>query len=55
MTEGSVKSTIEASGYSNVTGIKKGSAGDWTAKATKGGKQVAVMVDSKGAVKEAQQ
>jgi hypothetical protein len=55
MTESSVKSKIEASGYSNVTGIKKDSTGDWTAKASKGGKQVAVMVDSKGMVKEAQQ
>jgi hypothetical protein len=55
MTESSVKSKIEASGYSNVTGIKKDSTGDWTAKATKAGKQVAVMVDSKGMVKEAQQ
>ncbi len=55
MTESSVKTKIEASGYSNVTGLKKDSTGDWTAKATKGGKQVAVMVDSKGMVKEAQQ
>jgi periplasmic protein CpxP/Spy len=55
MTESAVKSKIEASGYNNVTGIKKDSTGDWTAKASKGGKQVAVMVDAKGTVKEAQQ
>ena len=42
MTESAVKSKIEASGYTNVTGIKKDSTGDWTAKASKGGKQVAV-------------
>jgi hypothetical protein len=50
-----VKSTLEASGYKNVTGIKKDSMGNWTAQATKGAKQVAVSVDSKGMVKEAQQ
>ena len=50
-----MKTKIEASGYSNVTDLKKDGTGDWTAKATKGGKQVAVMVDSKGTVKEAQQ
>jgi periplasmic protein CpxP/Spy len=55
MSETAVKSKIEASGYTNVTGLKKDSTGDWTAKASKGGKQVAVMVDSKGMVKEAQQ
>ena len=51
----SVKSKIEASGYSNVTNLKQDSTGHWTAQATKGGKQIAVMVDEKGAVKEAQQ
>lgn len=55
MTESAVKSKLEASGYTNVTGIKKDSSGDWSAKASKGGKQIAVMVDSKGMVKEAQQ
>ena len=55
MTQTSVKSKLEASGYSNVTNIKQDSTGDWTAKATKGGKQVAVSVDAKGMVKEAQQ
>ena len=55
MSMSAVKTKIEASGYSNVTNLKKDSTGDWTAHATKGGKQVAVMVDSKGTVKEAQQ
>ena len=55
MSMSAVKTKIEASGYSNVTDLKKDSTGDWTAKATKSGKQVAVMVDSKGTVKEAQQ
>ena len=44
-----------ASGYSNVTNLKQDNAGNWTAKATKGGQQIAVQVDSKGMVKEAQQ
>ena len=51
----SARSKIEASGYSNVTNLKQDSAGQWTAQATKSGKQVAVMVDSKGMVREAQQ
>lgn len=55
MSMSSVKSKIEASGYSNVTNLKQDATGDWTAKATKAGKQVAVAVDSKGTVKEAQQ
>jgi hypothetical protein len=55
MTQTSVKSKLEASGYSNVTNIKQDLAGNWTAKATKGGQQVAVSIDSTGMVKEAQQ
>jgi hypothetical protein len=55
MTQTSVKSKLEASGYSNVTNLKQDNAGNWTAKATKGGQQVAVSIDSKGMVKEAQQ
>ena len=55
MSQSSVKSKIEASGYSNVTNLKQDTSGQWTAQATKGGKQIAVMVDSKGTVKEAQQ
>ena len=50
-----VKSKIEASGYTNVTGLKQDAGGGWSAKASKGGQQVAVSVDSKGMVKEAQQ
>jgi len=50
-----VKSKIEASGYTNVTGLKQDADGGWSAKASKGGQQVAVSVDSKGMVKEAQQ
>jgi hypothetical protein len=53
--QSAVKTKIEASGYSNVTGLKQDSKGQWTAQATKGGKQIAVMVDSAGTVKEAQQ
>jgi len=55
MTQTSVKSKLEASGYSNVTNLKQDNAGNWTAKATKGSQQVAVSIDSKGMVKEAQQ
>jgi hypothetical protein len=55
MTSTEVKSKLEASGYKNVTGIKQDSTGNWTAQATKGTKQVAVSIDSKGMVKEAQQ
>jgi hypothetical protein len=55
MTSSDIKSKIEASGYKDVTGIKQDSSGNWTAMATKGTKQVAVSVDSKGMVKEAQQ
>ena len=55
MTQTSVKSKLESSGYSNVTNLKQDNAGNWTAKATKGGQQVAVSIDSKGMVKEAQQ
>ncbi len=55
MTSTEVKSKIEASGYKNVTGLKKDSQGNWSAMATKGGQQVAVSVDAAGAVKQAQQ
>jgi protein CpxP len=55
MTQTSIKSKLEASGYSNVTNLKQDNAGNWTAKATKGGQQVAVSIDSTGMVKEAQQ
>jgi putative membrane protein len=55
MTQTSAKSKIEASGYSNVKNLKQDTKGQWTAEATKAGKQVAVMVDSAGMVKEAQQ
>jgi len=55
MTSTEIKSKLEASGYKNVTGLKQDSKGNWTGMATKGAKQVAVQVDSKGSVKEAQQ
>ena len=55
MSATAVKSKIEASGYTNVTGLKQDATGGWTAKASKAGQQVAVSVDSKGMVKEAQQ
>lgn len=55
MTQTSAKSKIEASGYSEVKNLKQDTKGQWTAEATKGGKQIAVVVDSAGMVKEAQQ
>jgi hypothetical protein len=55
MSMSSVKTKIEASGYTNITNLKEDKAGGWTANATKAGKQVAVAVDAKGTVKEAQQ
>jgi len=55
MTQTSVKSKLEANGYSNVTNLKQDNAGNWTGRATKGGQQVAVQVDARGMVKEAQQ
>ncbi len=55
MTSAEIKSKLEAKGYKNVTGLKQDKMGNWTAKATRGAKQVAVSVDPKGMVKEAQQ
>jgi hypothetical protein len=56
MSMSAAKSKIEASGYTNVTDLKQDASGNWTAKASKGGgAQMAVSIDSKGMVKQAQQ
>jgi hypothetical protein len=55
MSPAAVKSKIQASGFKNVTNIKKDRMGNWTANATKDSQQVAVSLDSKGMVKEVQQ
>ena len=44
-TEGQAKSRIEASGYSNVTDLKKDDNGVWRGKGMKDGKSVTVSVD----------
>jgi hypothetical protein len=49
-TESQAKGHIENAGYANVTGLTKTPHGLWTAKATKAGKPVTVVVDFKGAV-----
>jgi putative membrane protein len=49
-TEGQAKSRIEASGFENVTGLKKGDDGIWTGQATKDGRQVTVQLDYQGDV-----
>lgn len=49
-TEGQAKSRIEAKGFTNVTGLKKDSAGVWRGTASKGGKQQSVSVDFQGNV-----
>jgi len=49
-TEGQAKSRIEDHGYTNVTGLAKDGDGVWRGRAQKGGNQVGVWVDYKGAV-----
>lgn len=49
-TEGQAKSKIEASGYTNVSSLKKDDNGVWTGSATKGGSKVNVKLDFQGNV-----
>jgi len=49
-TEGQARSKIEASGYTNVSGLKKDRNGVWTGSATKGGQTVNVKLDFQGNV-----
>jgi hypothetical protein len=49
-TEGQAKSKIEASGFTNVSALKKDENGVWTGSATKGGKKVNVKLDFQGNV-----
>lgn len=49
-TEGQAKSAIESAGYTNVGALTQDAQGLWKGSATKGGAQVDVSVDYKGAV-----
>ena len=49
-TEGQAKSKIEASGYSQVSGLTKDGNGVWTGSAMKAGQKVNVKVDFQGNV-----
>jgi hypothetical protein len=49
-TEAQARSRLESSGYSNVTGLMKGSDGTWHGMATKGSAKVKVGVDGQGNV-----
>lgn len=49
-TEGQARGAIENAGYSNVSSLTQNEQGIWSGKATKGGTEVAVSVDYKGAV-----
>jgi len=49
-TEGQARSAIEAAGYTNVGALTQNEAGFWQGKASKGGAEMAVSVDYKGAV-----
>ena len=49
-TEGQAKSKIEASGYTQVSDLKKDPNGVWTGTAMKGGSKVTVKVDFQGNV-----
>ena len=49
-TEGQAKSKIEASGYTNVSDLKKDDNGVWTGTATKGSQKVNVKLDFQGNV-----
>jgi hypothetical protein len=47
-TEGQAKSRIEASGYANVSELRKDDQGVWRGKAMKDGKSVNVSIDFQG-------
>lgn len=49
-TEGQAKSKIEASGYTQVSGLTKDNNGVWTGSAMKAGQKVTVKVDFQGNV-----
>ena len=49
-TEGQAKSRMEASGYSNVTELKKDDDGVWRGKGMKDGKAVTISLDFQGNV-----
>jgi hypothetical protein len=49
-TEGQARSRIEGKGYTNVSDLQKDADGVWRGHASKGGDQVSVWVDYKGAV-----
>ena len=49
-TEGQAKSRIEASGFGNVTDLKKDDSGVWRGKANKDGKSTDVSLDFQGNV-----
>jgi hypothetical protein len=49
-TEGQAKSRMEASGYSNVTELKKDDTGVWRGKGMKDGKAVTISMDFQGNV-----
>ena len=50
MTEPQAKAHIQAQGYSNVSELKKGAQGEWTAKAMKDGKSHEVSLDTRGQI-----
>ena len=49
-TEGQAKSKIEASGYTDISNLKKDDSGVWTGTATKGSQKVNVKLDFQGNV-----
>lgn len=49
-TEGQARGAIENAGYSGVSALSQNEQGIWSGKATKGGAEVSVSVDYKGAV-----
>lgn len=51
-TEGQARSRIEEQGFTQVTNLKKGDDGIWTAQAMKEGKQTQVQLDYEGDVVE---
>jgi hypothetical protein len=47
-TEGQAKSRIQAAGYTNVSGLVKGTDGIWHGKASKAGAEMTVSLDYQG-------
>jgi hypothetical protein len=50
LTEAQAKARIEARGFTNVSDLKKGGQGMWTANAMKDGKSVQLSLDARGQV-----